>query len=541
MELVTDELPSRAGFLLFAIELTFSILSKDMRLIVIALICATLVSGGQEVRLAETIRAGRFEVALKLLALGADPNQADTRGRTPLMWAAAAGRIEVAAVLLDKQALVNSRFRDGSRHLQALDVAGQNRQTAMIDFLLSRGAAPSPAESWPQLSSDYREKLMRISRSVGAVQEAVWRRDSSRLEALLANSPPDARQSCLNAALWVAAASGDVPLVQKLLKQKASSVSDWDGRSALAAAAGNDRPEVVKVLLSTGIRIELIRDAVKLSGPIYPAEWFPRPVTRAEMSPEVRTALGKTAREPEAIAGALQAGDAAALNNLIQSGVYDYWVPEGPKTLRTSHLAQASKEGHQEIVRILSPSVERSPNLEGVLQRLSTSTACREQQSDDCTRISNVANWYSSQLTVAPGRPNYTRDYFLSLQSMADTLQANPKVQTVKEIADELEAKREYCVRNNVGMGGSVTVLVHTRNQQKEVPNWQVYYLLKIYEHNPDAAPGAFLKWSSPTSETIEPGRYWFWAKDPATNREAERKLVALSGAQAVSVDLFVP
>jgi len=73
------------------------------------------------------------------------------------------------------------------------------------------------------------------------------------------------------------------------------------------------------------------------------------------------------------------------------------------------------------------------------------------------------------------------------------------------------------------------------------VPNWQVYYLLKIFERNPAVAAGAFLKWSSPASEIVEPGRYWFWAKDPKTNSQSERKLVSLSGAQSVSVDLFVP
>jgi hypothetical protein len=124
---------------------------------------------------------------------------------------------------------------------------------------------------------------------------------------------------------------------------------------------------------------------------------------------------------------------------------------------------------------------------------------------------------------------------------MADILQTNPEVQIVKDIADELEARRDYCVLNNVGMGGAVTVSVHTRNQQKEVPNWQIYYLLKIFEQNPAVAAGAFLKWSSPASEVVEPGRYWFWAKDPKTNSQSERKLVSLSGAQSVSVDLFVP
>ena len=94
---------------------------------------------------------------------------------------------------------------------------------------------------------------------------------------------------------------------------------------------------------------------------------------------------------------------------------------------------------------------------------------------------------------------------------------------------------------NNVGMGGSVTLRVRTRNQQREISNWQIYYLLKIYENYSGATPGAFLKWSSPSSEAVEPGRYWIWARDPASNKMSERKLVSLSGANEATVDLFVP
>jgi hypothetical protein len=348
----------------------------------------------------------------------------------------------------------------------------------MIDFLLSRGADPGVAERWPALPDGYPEKLFRIGHFLDSVRNTVRDGALSRLGALLAESPPDSRQSSLNAALCVAAQLGDAPLVRKLLDRHANAVSDREGKTALQLAAQHQQAEVVKLLVSTGIRSELVREAI--------------PVNRLLMTPEVREAFGETAREPEAIAAALRTGDK-----------------------------------------------KRNESLKEVLERLLT--ACRERQSDDCSRIRNVVNWYSARLSAPQWRPAYSRDYFLSLQAMADILQTNPEVQIVKDIADELEARRDYCVLNNVGMGGSVTVSVHTRNQQKEVPNWQVYYLLKIFERNPAVAPGAFLKWSSPASEIVEPGRYWFWAKDPKTNSQSERKLVSLSGAQAVSVDLFVP
>ena len=492
-----------------------------MRLMGIACICSTLLLSAQEGQLAEAVRAGRHAEALKLLEQGANPNDRDTRRNTPLMWAASSGQIEVARALLDKQALVNAQHDEPE--YDALHLAAQNQQTAMIDFLLSRGADPGLAERWPPLPGRYSEKLFRIGRFVDSVKNAAKDRSPSRLEALLAESPPDSRQSSLNAALWVAAQLGDAPLVRKLLDRKANPISDREGKTALEVAAQQQRAEVVKLLVSTGIRTELIREAI--------------PMNRLLMTPAVREAFGETAREPEAIAEALKAGDAASLNKLIRSGAYAYWSTD--PLLRTDHLRQATAAGHSEIARMLSASEARRESLKDVLQRLSA--ACPERQSDDCARINNVASWYSKRLSDSRWRPTYSRDYFLSLQAMADTLQTNPEVQIVKDIADELEARREYCVLNNVGMGGSVTVHVHTRNQQKEVANWQVYYLLKIFERNPAAAPGAFLKWSSPASETIEPGRYWFWAKDPRTNSQSERKLVPLSGIQTVSVDLFVP
>ncbi|HMJ60392.1 MAG TPA: ankyrin repeat domain-containing protein, partial [Bryobacteraceae bacterium] len=371
-----------------------------MRLMGIACICSALVLTARAGELAEAVRAGRHAEALQLLEQGANPNDRDTRRNTPLMWAASSGRIEVARALLDKQALVNAQHDEPP--YDALHLAAQNQQTAMIDFLLSRGADPGLAERWPPLPGRYSEKLLRIGRFVDSVKSAA---SPSRLEALMAQSPPDSLQSGLNAALWAAAQSGAAPLVQKLLERKANPVSDREGKTALEAAAQQQRAEVVKLLVSTGIRTELIREAI--------------PMNRRLMTPAVREAFGETAREPEAIAEALKAGDTASLNKLIRSGAYAYWSTD--PLLRTDHLKQATAAGHSEIARMLRASEARRESLKDVLQRLST--ACPERQSDDCARINNVASWYSKRLSDSRWKPTYSRDYFLSLQAMADTLQ----------------------------------------------------------------------------------------------------------------------
>ena len=122
-------------------------------------------------------------------------------------------------------------------------------------------------------------------------------------------------------------------------------------QTALQLAAQHQHAEVVNLLVSTGIRPELVREAI--------------PINRLLMTPEVREAFGETAREPEAIAAALKAGDAASLNKLIRSGAYAYWTTD--PILRVNHLRQAIEQGRPEIARILSASEERNESLKASL------------------------------------------------------------------------------------------------------------------------------------------------------------------------------
>jgi len=90
-------------------------------------------------------------------------------------------------------------------------------------------------------------------------------------------------------------------------------------------------------------------------------------------------------------------------------------------------------------------------------------------------------------------------------------------------------------------MGGSVVLRVNTRRQSQTINNWQVLYLLKIYEGARGTAPTTFPTLSAPAETRLEPGRYWIWARDPATGRTSERALVRVSGKQEFRIDLPVP
>jgi hypothetical protein len=109
------------------------------------------------------------------------------------------------------------------------------------------------------------------------------------------------------------------------------------------------------------------------------------------------------------------------------------------------------------------------------------------------------------------------------------------------DVAADLEAKVEHCRLLGIGMGGSVLLKVNTRRGPQTVGDWQVVYLLKVYEHVKGATPTVFPTLSTPTEAPLEPGRYWLWARDPSTGRTSERALVRVFGRSQLDVDLPVP
>jgi ankyrin repeat protein len=62
---------------------------------------------------AAAIRNPEPELVALLLKAGADPNSADRAGRTPLMFAAAQGRVELVQVLLAGGAAVEAKAANG--------------------------------------------------------------------------------------------------------------------------------------------------------------------------------------------------------------------------------------------------------------------------------------------------------------------------------------------------------------------------------------------------------------------------------------------
>lgn len=130
--------------------------------------------------------------------------------------------------------------------------------------------------------------------------------------------------------------------------------------------------------------------------------------------------------------------------------------------------------------------------------------------------------------------------YLRTLTSAATLLSATPTPTIIEDITEDLEAKVDHCRALNIGMGGSVLLHVNTRRGAQAVGNWQVFYLLKVFESS-GTAPASFATLSSPADARLDPGRYWVWARDPATGRTSERALLRVSGKQELLVELPVP
>ena len=132
-------------------------------------------------------------------------------------------------------------------------------------------------------------------------------------------------------------------------------------------------------------------------------------------------------------------------------------------------------------------------------------------------------------------------EYVRSIQQAAELLKIEPSPDVVEDVTSELEAKVDHCRKLGIGMGGSVLLRVDTRRVGAPVENWQVLYLLKIYERVPGAVPGNFPRLSTPTERPVEPGRYWIWARDPSTGQVSDRSLVTVAGQKELLVDIAVP
>lgn len=204
-------------------------------------------------------RGNSPDTARVLLDGGADPNQANAQGETPVFVAAAMGRERILKELLASGGDPNRPGRDGRTPLIAVTANGYEDE---FDMLLAAGADVATQDRFgttPLANAAARGNTRMFQTLVGA---SLGPRHACT-EALLAAMRGDAAvgrggdRQCTSPGrltpLYVAAQFGHTALVRRLLAQGADvNTAVRDGTTVLLGAAEKDLGEMAAVLLEAG-------------------------------------------------------------------------------------------------------------------------------------------------------------------------------------------------------------------------------------------------------------------------------------------------
>jgi ankyrin repeat protein len=213
--------------------------------------------------------------AQALVASGTSVDVRDWRGYTPLIWASAAGHLEMVRLLLERGAQVDSRATDGTT---ALILASGNGAGDLVKLLLSRGANPAAARAgltprqlavsrgYPEVAS-----VLEGAEALGAeLLKAANEGQATTLRQLLARgAPANTTNADGTSPLMLAARNGDLGTLQYLLSRGAdATVRDRQGQGVFdwAERSPSTRQQVTAFLRERGLQPQ----AVAPSGPSAP-------------------------------------------------------------------------------------------------------------------------------------------------------------------------------------------------------------------------------------------------------------------------------
>ncbi len=197
--------PSLAGGVML-LSRRYSMMRLVCLMVAVSLI--SIAAAPAESRLADAFRAGDARTALASLAAGGDVNTPDSRGYTPLMWAASWGSLEGAEALLQKGAKVNTPTPSRKT---AIVFAVENGHTEVAKRLLAAGAnLVMPDPTWSARQAAKTEAMQEVAQRAielgDLLMAAVSARDSRRVSELTAKGAPLGYTHSNAAALQVAAA-----------------------------------------------------------------------------------------------------------------------------------------------------------------------------------------------------------------------------------------------------------------------------------------------------------------------------------------------
>src|SRR5687768_10250797 len=408
--------------------------------------------------------------------------------------------------------------------------------------------------------------------------------DLARARELLAKGAavdaPDRRG--LTPLMW-ASAGGHTELVRHLLESGASaSRRATDGTTALMLASGNGFTEVVRALILKGADVAAARggvtarqlalerghsDVVTL---IEQADALGRRLLQAateghDMVVRQVLALGAPvnmtdAQGATALMIAARNGDLGILQALLSRGADAsaqdtqgrtalQWAEPSPSTGKYVAAFLRDQGVSKQSARPVAPAP--SPQVKASLTTLATVLARIPPASAPVRTELQRTNATLSQLQALSNKwpaesPDDYRDnlaeYRAALEAAVKAGEAGQLAATLEAVADDLEIKLEHCLKSGGRLGGSVVVRVRTLQGGTERRSWQVFYMPKVFEAAINASPNLFPQLSSPTNETLVPGRYVMWVRDPATARLGERTVVKVGeGRTELLLDLPVP
>ncbi|MGH9142809.1 MAG: ankyrin repeat domain-containing protein [Vicinamibacterales bacterium] len=437
---------------------------------------------------------------------------------------------------------------------------------AVAGVLLGQAAAPAPAATNAEL-----------------LESAKLGQPARVAELLARGSNVNATDRRGFTPLMWACAAGNLQTVRQLIVGGAAvDRRATDGVTALMLAAVNGFTEVARSLISRGADVNASRAGIKarqLAGErghvevaalLEQAETLGNRLLRAAAEGNdtaVRQLLSEGApvnisdeHGATALMIAARGGDLGIMQALLSRGadasahdeqghgVFEWAEP----STNTSKYVVAflvdhgvSRDAPRRIATGEPPQVRASLDmLAAVLSRIALQSArLRTLQRRATTALSQLQALSASWPAESPDdyRDNLSSEV-QALQSAIRTGDAETLAATVQAVAEDLEIKLEHCNRSGGKLGGSVAVRVRTVQGGDEIRNWQVFYMPRVFEAAANASPDLFPQLSSPTEDTLVPGRYVMWVRDPTSARVGERTIVKVGeGKKELVLDLPVP
>ncbi len=408
--------------------------------------------------------------------------------------------------------------------------------------------------------------------------------DLARAQALLAQgvAVDTADRRGLTPLIW-ASASGNLALVREFLDRGAAvDRRADDGHTALMLASANGFTEVVRALILRGANVTAARNGVR-ARQLAIERGHSDVATLLEQAEILGTRLLQAATEghdtavrqllamgaPVNVTDAQGAttlmlaarnGDLGILQALLSRGA-DHSVRDN-QGRTVFEWAEPSSSTAKYVVAFLQdrgiskdmrppPARVQSPQVRASLLTLATVLARIPPASGPVRTAQQRANAVLFRLQALSEKwpadsPDDYRDnlagYVAALEAALKAGDAAGLAATVQAVAEDLEIKFEHCVNSGGRLGGSVVVRVRTLEGGAESKSWQVFYMPRVFEASTSASPDLFPQLSSPTAESLVPGRYVMWVRDPATARLGERTVVKVGeGKTELLLDLPVP